>query len=54
MLTVYRSQGFVSAVTPSIIGSRAVIIVIDYCIKFDIVDYCIRFDVLTKYKCVEG
>jgi len=48
MLTVYRSQGFVSAVTPSVMGSRAVIMVIDYCIEFDVVDYCIGFDVLAK------
>jgi len=44
-------------------GSRAVIMVIDYCIEFDVVDYCIEFDVVDycigfdvvpKYKCVEG
>ena len=35
-------------------GSRAVIMVIDYCIEFDVVDYCIGFDVVDKYKCVEG
>jgi len=37
-----------------VMGSRAVIMVIDYCIEFDVVDYCIGFDVVAKYKCVEG
>jgi len=31
-----------------------VIMVIDYCIEFDVLDYCIGFDVVAKYKCVEG
>jgi len=37
-----------------VMSSRAVIMVIDYCIEFDVVDYCIGFDVVAKYKCVEG
>jgi len=41
------------AVITLVMGSRAVIMVIDYCIEFDVV-YCIGFDVVAKYKCVEG